>query len=120
MEDTTTTSNDDFVAFPKIARLSRECVISEKIDGTSAQILITDDGQIKAGSRSRWLTPENDNFGFAAWVADNKEELLTLGVGRHFGEWWGEGIQRNYGLKERRFSLFNTIRWHRCTLFATG
>lgn len=33
--------------------------------------------------------------------------------GRHFGEWWGSGIQRGYGLQkgEKRFSLFNVIRW---------
>jgi hypothetical protein len=28
----------EFAGFPKIARLSRECVITEKIDGTNAQI----------------------------------------------------------------------------------
>ena len=36
---------------------------------------------------------------------------MELGVGQHFGEWWGFGIQRGYGLHERRFSLFNTGRW---------
>jgi hypothetical protein len=41
----------------------------------------------------------------------HREELLLLGPGRHFGEWWGQGIQRNYGLKEKRFSLFNVARW---------
>lgn len=35
----------------------------------------------------------------------------ALGEGVHFGEWWGNGIQRGYGLKEKRFSLFNTHRW---------
>ena len=36
-----------------------------------------------------------------------------LGPGRHFGEWWGSGIQRGYGLPkgEKRFSLFNVKRW---------
>jgi hypothetical protein len=36
-----------------------------------------------------------------------------LGPGRHFGEWWGSGIGRGYGLAkgEKRFSLFNTKRW---------
>lgn len=101
----------DFVGFPKMARLSRDIIITEKLDGTNAQILITEDGEIRAGSRTRWITPEDDNYGFARWVFGNKEELLKLGVGRHFGEWWGQGIQRNYGLKEKRFSLFNTSRW---------
>ena len=41
-----------------------------------------------------------------------KEELLKLGVGKHYGEWWGSKIQRKYGIGERRFSLFNTARWN--------
>jgi hypothetical protein len=36
---------------------------------------------------------------------------MQLGPGKHFGEWWGNGIQRNYGLTEKRFSLFNVMRW---------
>ena len=36
---------------------------------------------------------------------------MEMGPGRHFGEWWGQGIQRNYGMAEKRFSLFNTLRW---------
>ena len=103
--------NHEFQGFPKMARLSRECVITEKIDGTNAQIYITEDGKILAGSRTRWITPEADNFGFATWVRNNKEDLMKLGTGRHFGEWWGQGIQRKYGLKEKRFSLFNVLRW---------
>ncbi len=101
-----------FVAWPKIARLSREIIVTEKLDGTNAQIIISDDGtEIAAASRTRLITPEDDNFGFAGWVERNKEALLQLGPGRHYGEWWGNGIQRGYGLKEKRFSLFNTTRW---------
>ena len=102
-----------FQEFPKIARLSREIIITEKIDGTNAQVLITEDGVILAGSRTRWITPTDDNFGFAKWVEGNKQTLLGLGVGRHFGEWWGNGIQRGYDLTkgEKRFSLFNVSRW---------
>ena len=101
-----------FEAFQKIPRLRRDCIVTEKIDGTNAQVYIGDDGTILAGSRTRWITPENDNFGFAAWVRDNAEELAKLGPGSHFGEWWGAGIQRRYGLTEKRFSLFNVDRWH--------
>jgi len=106
-----TTTEHAFTPFPKLARLQREVLITEKIDGTNAQIHITDDGRMLTGSRTRWITPEDDNFGFAAWARDNKDELMQLGPGRHFGEWWGRGIQRNYGLDERRFSLFNVSRW---------
>lgn len=103
--------NHPFKPWPKIPRLSREIIITEKIDGTNASIDIGEDGTFLVGSRTRWITPEKDNFGFAAWARDNKEELLKLGPGHHFGEWWGKGIQRGYGLNERRFSLFNTKRW---------
>jgi len=107
------TDPSDFVGFPKMARLSRECIVTEKIDGTNAQIYIAEDNvMLKAGSRSRWLRPgERDNFGFGRWVEDHRDELLTLGPGRHFGEWWGKGIQRGYGLDHKRFSLFNVARW---------
>lgn len=119
----------EFKPFPKMARLSRECIITEKIDGTNASIYIepkpvigsdiskvtaiTADFLIYAGSRTRWITPDDDNFGFAAWVRANSDELVKLGAGHHFGEWWGSGIQRGYGFKngERFFSLFNASRW---------
>lgn len=100
-----------FESFPKIARLSREVIITEKLDGTNAQVLVTDDGDVFAGSRTRMITPQDDNFGFAGWVEAHRQELLALGPGRHFGEWWGRGIQRNYSLTEKRFSLFNVSRW---------
>ncbi len=125
-----------FQEFPKMARLTRDCVITEKIDGTNAQIEIVaassapgatpvtiDMGQfviaanaelgllLFAGSRTRYITPADDNFGFAKWVQANTDALWSLGEGRHYGEWWGQGIQRGYGLTEKRFSLFNTGRW---------
>jgi len=118
----------EFIKFNKIPRLNRDIVITEKIDGTNSQVFIDyKDKQITnsyvepvaivgdfvlwAGSRNRYLTIDNDNFGFAKWVKMNAEELVQLGPGLHFGEWWGQGIQRNYGLKEKRFSLFNVHKW---------
>ena len=103
----------EFKEFPKIARLSREVIVTEKIDGTNASIFIGEDGEFLVGSRTRWITPEADNFGFAAWAHAHRDELLMLGVGHHFGEWWGSGIQRGYNLPkgEKRFSLFNVTRW---------
>ncbi len=125
----------EFEPFPKIPRLSRDCVITEKIDGTNASITILDPKApegiplealtvtygiyqfaIVAGSRRRFITIEKDNAGFARWVLDNAEALvLELGYGTHFGEWWGAGIQRKYGLvnEDKRFSLFNTSRWEK-------
>lgn len=101
----------DFEEFPKIPRLKRDIIITEKIDGTNAQVFIAEDGTMRFGSRSRWITPEDDNYGFARWATEHADGLRELGPGRHFGEWWGAGIQRRYGLSEKRFSLFNTGRW---------
>ena len=103
----------EFIKFPKMPRLRRECIITEKIDGTNASIRITEDGQFLTGSRSRWITPQDDNYGFAKWAESHRPELMLLGVGTHFGEWWGSGCQRGYGLKngEKRWSLFNVARW---------
>lgn len=124
----------DFVPFKKIPRLSRECVITEKIDGTNAQVNIfrlhdhgvipddvrlldywyEDDGTMFgafAGSRNRWLTATEDNAGFFKWAKENIASLKELGPGAHFGEWWGQKIGRHYDLKDRRFSLFNVAKW---------
>ena len=64
-----------------------------------------------AGSRKRWITPKNDNYGFAQWVGANSDELFNLGKGHSYGEWWGYKINRSYDMKERVFSLFNSGRW---------
>lgn len=121
----------EFKPFPKMGRLSRECYVLEKLDGTNSSVAIKpvaecegtedtsdalgvfDGNLVFAGSRTRWIKPgkSTDNFGFAAWVLDNVTELLKLGPGTHFGEYYGQGIQRHYDLKERRFALFNASRW---------
>jgi len=101
-----------FQPWPKIARLNRTIVISEKIDGTNAAIGIQD-GRVYAQSRNRLITPTDDNYGFASWVQDNSTALIeTLGEGTHFGEWWGRKIARAYDKTDRTFSLFNTSRWN--------
>jgi len=69
---------------------------------------------VYAQSRNRLIDVKNDNAGFAGWVQKHAAELVTfLGEGTHFGEWWGSGIQRGYGLSkgEKHFSLFNTHRF---------
>lgn len=121
----------EFQEFQKIARLNREVIVTEKIDGTNGQVHIrVADGSlehgydcqieidgvshyIRAGSRNRWIAHVggDDNNGFGRWVYQHAHELAVLGAGSHFGEWWGQGIQRKYGLTEKRWSLFNTGRW---------
>jgi hypothetical protein len=117
-------TENPFQKFPKIPRLKKGCVITEKIDGTNAQIYFPDDynpevidsSPMHVGSRNRIITPERDNYGFARWAYENEEQLFSeLGYGRHYGEWWGSGIQRRYGMDHKRFSLFNTHRWEGCS-----
>ena len=70
---------------------------------------------VRAQSRKRIITPDNDNFGFAKWVWENAEGLANLlGFGYHYGEWYGEGIQKNpLAVQGRRWALFNTWHWTR-------
>jgi hypothetical protein len=134
----------EFVAWDKTPRWNRDLIITEKIDGTNAAVVIEEhyfgehaDGSLRGGvalvlgpdnpehglpdfeylvaaqSRKRLITPEQDNAGFAWWVHENAEQLVRdLGPGRHYGEWWGAGIQRKYGMTEKVFSLFNTRKWY--------
>ncbi|MDR5879039.1 RNA ligase family protein [Caballeronia sp. LZ032] len=128
----------EFKPFPKTPRLKRDIIITEKLDGTNAQVVISFEPLdsrfgvdmtnviavkestlprhsyfMRVGSRTRWITPgkTTDNYGFAGWCRDNADELFKLGEGQHFGEWYGQGIQRGYGLDHKRFALFNTARW---------
>ena len=98
-----------------IARLLVRSMLPEAVPGATQEDVVTarvDYAKLdRAGSRTRWITPEADNFGFAKWVQDHAAELAKLGPGRHYGEWYGSGIQRRYGLAERRFALFNVARW---------
>jgi hypothetical protein len=127
-----------FRKFPSIPRVNSPIVVTEKLDGTNGQIAWLSGDEcpstkdiyplysyeflnvetketrmfyLYAGSRNRYLTPESDNYGFASWVECNSYDLTDLGPGRHYGEWWGKGINRNYGQTGRKFSLFNVTRW---------
>jgi hypothetical protein len=126
----------EFTEWPKTHRLYRTIIVSEKLDGTNAalhieklgdvsHITIADESSVRVGSdvyrvtaqsRKRLIYPGKgpdgtslDNYGFAAWCQANAARLVeTFGQGLHFGEWWGKGINRGYGIEGRRFSLFNT------------
>lgn len=144
----------EFRAWPKITRLNRPMIVTEKIDGTNAAVIVVAAGNgqrppigtpvtgerdsageywspvgdflpgvlvetstglyvVAAQSRKKIIQPgKQDNAGFAGWVREHAQELAEgLGEGYHYGEWWGKGIQRGYGLDEKRFSLFNVTRW---------
>lgn len=99
--------NEEFKAFPKIPRLENEKMfVTEKIDGTNAQITIKEGKLVSVGSRNRFIKPGDDNYGFAKWANENESELVKLGDGTFYGEWWGLGIGRGYDQPGKRFSLF--------------
>lgn len=130
----------EFVKFPKISRWGSPFDITEKLDGTNGAVLIRSSSAydseaewinalsdslayvwhgdeeyvVSAQSRTRLITVDDDNYGFARWVTENAQTLVEdLGPGTHFGEWWGSKIQRAYGLTngERYFSLFDRKRY---------
>lgn len=132
----------DALMWPKTPRLNRGMLVTEKIDGTNCAVIIkplpedlldvvamAEYGQIvdlgergveesyvvTAQNRERLLQPgPADSFDFAKWVWRHAEDLaLALGPGYHYGEWWGGGIQRKYGLNkaDKRFALFDVKRY---------
>ncbi len=109
----------EFKSFGKIERVSQlRMTITQKLHGTNAQIYIYEDDakqlQVLAGSRSRWLSVHNDNYGFANFVEQHKEIIIDkLGIGRHFGEWCGPGINNGEGLTEKTLFLFNWRKWNK-------
>lgn len=106
----------EFHSFSKILHIGKAFMtITQKIHGSNAQILIYEkDGAVDltCGSRSRWIIPEDDNYGFASFVHKHKEEFIDkLGIGRHFGEWAGKGINSGEGLSHKTFFLFNHVKF---------
>lgn len=132
----------EFQKYPSISRYRKNISITEKVDGTNAAVgiikgmtgpecatagpednesnmmtfVVLDDQMftVFAQSRNRLITPDSDNHGFAAWVWSNAADLAgVLGEGLHYGEWWGSGIQRGYGLTkgEKHFTVFNPERY---------
>lgn len=113
---------EDFKSFGKIGNIGTLFMsITQKLHGSNAQIYIYPDDkgilQLKTGSRTRWIYPGDDNYGFAKFVYDNKQDFIDkLGEGRHFGEWAGPGINSGEGLKEKTLFLFNWRRWNKILL----
>lgn len=87
-----------FIKYPHLERFGTDevdginlgtCFIFPKIDGTNASVWL-EQGEIKAGSRNRELSLDNDNAGFYAWVLqqDNIRRFLESNpLLRLFGEY---------------------------------
>lgn len=119
----------EFKSFEKISKFTGIAMtITQKIHGTNAQIRIYDvtDNRtmndavlvgdrwfkVQASSRTRDIFVGDDNFGFARFVFDNRQEIAEkLGEGTHYGEWAGPGINSGEGLSEKKFVIFNHYRY---------
>ena len=85
-----------------------------KLHGTNAAIVFHEDGTLGAQSRSRMLSPDNDHYGFAAWVASLGEDseyrkaATLLGATHLYGEWVGKGVQSKVAVSKlaRQFVAF--------------
>lgn len=116
-EDKVVTKEDtfgEFVKWPSTPRWHKGLTITEKIDGTNACVVVDmAKREVKAQSRKRMITPDDDNAGFARWVYDNAGALMdVLGHGYHYGEWFGPGIQKNpLGVEQKRFALFHALKY---------
>jgi len=74
-----------------------------KLHGTNAAFTFTPTGPV-AQSRTRLITPEQDNAGFAAWVAGSGfagPDGVTV-----FGEWCGPGVQRGVAVSKLDRKIF--------------
>lgn len=94
---------------------------SVKLHGTNASIVLDREGNYYCQNRSRIITPDNDNYGFAKWAHQpSVKEFITefvyeeyfIPVGTEkvviYGEYAGKGIQRKVAISEvdRFFSPF--------------
>lgn len=67
-----------------------KCYIFPKIDGTNSSVWLNENGEVRAGSRNRELTLENDNQGFDAMAV--RDERIVNYLKQHpthrlYGEW---------------------------------
>src|ERR1700728_871341 len=86
-----------------------------KLHGTNASVVFPGDGTYYCQSRTRVISVEDDNHGFAKWVEDNKEAFQALEHSLRiyhgvvlYGEWFGQGIQSGVAVSSlpKRFVVF--------------
>lgn len=54
-----------------------ECYVFAKLDGTNSSVWMKD-GELKAGSRNRILSLDNDNAGFCKYVEENRDKFMAV------------------------------------------
>lgn len=81
-----------------------------KLHGTNAGIQIRPNGQVVAQSRKKFITPGDDNMGFAKWVAEHENQWKVLANPAHtltiFGEWCGKGIAKGVAISQLDRKIF--------------
>ena len=96
--------------------------ITTKIHGTNAGVCYSEPDGIWCQSRENVITVEKDNMGFAWFIEQNKETVISIikelakenniNLNTHiisvYGEWIGKGIQKNVAISElgKRFVIF--------------
>lgn len=109
----------DFVAFPSIELFHNVVrgIYAEpprityrgkiKLHGTNASVRLKD-GEITPQSRTRLISPEDDNAGFARWVEENKEYFKNIPASNHtiFAEWCGPGIMKGTAINQIPNKIF--------------
>lgn len=93
--------------------LNGECYVFYKIDGTNGSVWL-ENGEIKAGSRNRELSMDNDNAGFFKFISDNKNIKSMLNDNpklRLFGEYLVPHTLKTYRESAwRDFYVFDVVR----------
>jgi hypothetical protein len=83
-----------------------------KLHGTNAAVRCSEDGAVVAQSRSKDITPSDDNAGFAQWVSVGEvQSRFRRLCDRNivvYGEWCGKGIQKGVAISQvdRIFAVF--------------
>jgi len=90
-----------------------EVVIFPKLDGTNGSVWLGDDGKIRAGSRKRELSIDDDNAGFYAYISQHKGIRGLLKEHPHwrlYGEWLVPHSLKTYKDDAwRKFYVFDVL-----------
>jgi len=109
----------DFVNFPSIELFHNVVrgIFSEpplvtyrgkiKLHGTNASVRLKA-GEVVAQSRSRLISPQDDNEGFAKFVQEHMEYFKSIPASNHtiFGEWCGSGIMSGTAINQIKHKIF--------------
>jgi hypothetical protein len=90
-----------------------DCVVFPKLDGANGSVWLGDDGAVKAGSRNRELTLDNDNQGFYAYVLGHDGLIRHLKDHPNiilYGEWLCKHSFKGYRDDAwRKFYVFDVV-----------